>query len=281
MGECEDDVAPCSPPRRRQMERISKLSRIRKALQRKAQNRSVLDISHIREETAEVPLFTQEGEAVHTDLCYVAKLKRIGAGETVILKGCQFFYVMRCLNSARGGASAAFAALCLALRWAAPAVAPTSGSRLARSGSVTVTTEDPAPLKNKSDEQHRQAEGSAKERSSGGAGGVSEQEMRDLFNSIDADGSGAIDAEELQTALEMMGIQLSEARGATALRPCISWAQLWAPLQPSRSLRAQIAVCLPHLLVLWRRRRTSRSCWRAWMTTGAGSWSSRSLWKSW
>lgn len=45
---------------------------------------------------------------------------------------------------------------------------------------------------------------------SAGSGGVSIHELRELFNSIDVDGSGAIDADEMKTALELMGIHLSD-----------------------------------------------------------------------
>ena len=38
---------------------------------------------------------------------------------------------------------------------------------------------------------------------------MTEAEIRELFASIDADGSGAIDVEELHEALDMMGLGLS------------------------------------------------------------------------
>jgi len=155
------------------MERATKIGRIRKALMRKSQNRSVLDIDHIKEETAEVPMFVSNGDAVHQDLCYVAKLKRIGQGETAAIKGSQFVYVM--------------------------------------SGAVRVVTDSVKPLENTRRDRLRATSQAANRASqSGNSGGVTEEEMQELFNSIDADGSGAIDGEELQTALEMMGIHLSD-----------------------------------------------------------------------
>lgn len=55
----------------------------------------------------------------------------------------------------------------------------------------------------------------------GGAGlrGVCEEDIRALFESIDVDRSGAIDAEELQVALEMVGVVMgtAEVRGRLAL----------------------------------------------------------------
>lgn len=47
-----------------------------------------------------------------------------------------------------------------------------------------------------------------KDASSGG--GATVAELKALFESIDADGSGAIDAGEMQEALELMGIHLSD-----------------------------------------------------------------------
>ena len=41
---------------------------------------------------------------------------------------------------------------------------------------------------------------------------MTEAEIRELFNSIDVDGSGAIDVEELHEALDMMGLGLSLAQ---------------------------------------------------------------------
>ena len=68
-------------------------------------------------------------------------------------------------------------------------------------GRIWVETEDMAPFNGKYDDAGKKKDSSAQ---------VTDKEMEDLFNSIDADGSGAIDVEELSYALEMMGMPMAD-----------------------------------------------------------------------
>eukprot|EP00192_Tetraselmis_astigmatica_P009449 CAMPEP_0117675716 /NCGR_PEP_ID=MMETSP0804-20121206/15763_1 /TAXON_ID=1074897 /ORGANISM="Tetraselmis astigmatica, Strain CCMP880" /LENGTH=870 /DNA_ID=CAMNT_0005484757 /DNA_START=693 /DNA_END=3302 /DNA_ORIENTATION=+ len=72
---------------------------------------------------------------------------------------------------------------------------------LVMSGRLWVETADIAPFKCKGDSTGGTDTSGPKEASDG--------ELLSLFASIDADGSGAIDVEEFQYALEMMGVQMS------------------------------------------------------------------------
>ena len=69
------------------------------------------------------------------------------------------------------------------------------------SGRIWVETENMTPFNGKYDDAGKKKDSSA---------AVSDKEMEDLFNSIDADGSGAIDVEELSYALEMMGMPMAD-----------------------------------------------------------------------
>jgi EF-hand domain pair len=86
------------------------------------------------------------------------------------------------------------------------------------------------------------------------AAAVNDSKLRDLFDSIDVDGSGAIDAEELQHALGLMGIPKtmeevrelmdgvdSDGSGATQRR--LAAPALWAP---SIYMLCGASVCAPH-----------------------------------
>lgn len=62
-------------------------------------------------------------------------------------------------------------------------------------------TKDTAPFNSKTDKTGEKKKTGSKD--------VTEEDMAALFASIDVDGSGAIDVEELQYALEMMGMIMS------------------------------------------------------------------------
>ncbi|CAG9463655.1 unnamed protein product [Pedinophyceae sp. YPF-701] len=153
------------------MERMSQVQFAKKALRKRAQARTLLDIQHLMKQTEDVSLLTKNGAAVHRDLCHVLKLRTLEQGDTWNIDGCVFGWMM--------------------------------------TGSVRIVTDEYAPLEKAYTEKPGASRRSQAEDVSS-KGGVSVNELRALFDSIDADGSGAIDGEELQTALEMMGIHLSD-----------------------------------------------------------------------
>ncbi|GMH39614.1 hypothetical protein BSKO_07512 [Bryopsis sp. KO-2023] len=154
------------------MEASAELVRIKKAMKKAPQARSEADVQRIMKKTEEVPLLIHDGPAVHKDLCHVLKCKRFGESETMKIQFDQK---------------------------TAPAF------YLVLSGTVRIMTLDRSSLENVVECR----ENGNKSDKASSTTVFTEDEILSLFDEIDADGSGAIDCEELQLALEMMGIKLS------------------------------------------------------------------------
>jgi CRP-like cAMP-binding protein len=141
------------------------------SLSQSPQSRTGFEVSHLIEETTNIPLFTNEGPAVHKDLCFVSRFLHIGAGETIPIKGAPFLLLL--------------------------------------SGQATIYTDDHAGLVEKLTPNRPVSRSVSDGHAGVPPGGVTEDELKSLFDSIDVDGSGAIDADELQTALELMGVRIT------------------------------------------------------------------------
>eukprot|EP00198_Chlamydomonas_reinhardtii_P001705 XP_001691041.1 predicted protein [Chlamydomonas reinhardtii] len=167
------------------LERIKTIKRVCRALSKKPQLRTSIEVGYIMAETEKQPLLTREGPGVHRDLCHVARvvsLKEMDSWKLPPQWGqagaptCVFVLVLQGRVQLKTKCREAFAARLRAAGGDRSGSAPSNGA---------------------------EGEGSGFE-------GASEEELLSLFNSIDTDGSGAIDVSELQTALEMMGIHKSE-----------------------------------------------------------------------
>ncbi|GLI59023.1 hypothetical protein VaNZ11_000849, partial [Volvox africanus] len=67
------------------LERIKVIKRIGRALARKPQLRTSIEVGYIQEETERLALMTREGPGVHRDLCHVARLVSLKEMESLKL----------------------------------------------------------------------------------------------------------------------------------------------------------------------------------------------------
>jgi hypothetical protein len=184
--------------------------RVVRALAKPPHARNPADVQHIAAATEAHGLFTRGGAGLHRDLCCVARGVALAVGEAVAAR-------------ALGGGAALVVVLQGRLRLqtdrpeafdAPPAERAASGDGEAAAAAATTGAEHASEGLQL---PHGSTLPGSPPKGAGGAcgkcavAGASEAELRALFDSIDADGSGAIDAGELRGALARMGLQKSEA----------------------------------------------------------------------
>ncbi|WIA30393.1 hypothetical protein OEZ86_000479 [Tetradesmus obliquus] len=202
------------------MERIKGVVCVCKAASKRPHSRTNTDINHIAAETQSATLLTREGPAVHRELCHVLQALNVSQMQSVRLPGefksgimvyvlqgrvqirtrskAAFEHGFECSsnssNSSHGASSTSSPGASSTCSGGSSSPGSSSGGKKAPAGTAAPASSD-----------------GANAASSTGAAGASEADLRVLFDSIDKDGSGAIDVEELQYALSVMGIDKSPA----------------------------------------------------------------------
>ncbi|KAG2500801.1 hypothetical protein HYH03_001563 [Edaphochlamys debaryana] len=182
------------------LERIKTIKRVCRALSKKPQLRTSIEVGYVMSETEKLALLTRDGPGVHRDLCHVARVVSLKEMDSWKLPP-QWAPFMGAPSAEAGTASGG--------------ARPNLVYVFVLQGKAQLRTRSKEPFAlrlNASRQRAREQEEEAEEGEAEGGGleGVTEAEMMALFQSIDVDGSGAIDVSELQTALEMMGIHKSE-----------------------------------------------------------------------
>eukprot|EP00883_Tetradesmus_obliquus_P004781 jgi/Sobl393_1/1515/SZX72241.1 len=203
------------------MERIKSVVRVCKAASKRPHSRTNTDINHIAAETQSATLLTREGPAVHRELCHVLQALNVSQMQSVRLPG-EFksgimVYVLQGRVQIRTRSKAAFehGFECSSNSSnSSPGASSTSSPGASSTGSGGSSSPDSSSGGKKAPAgtaARASSDGTNAAAGSAGAAGASEADLRALFDSIDKDGSGAIDVEELQYALSVMGIDKSPA----------------------------------------------------------------------
>eukprot|EP00898_Chlorokybus_atmophyticus_P002991 jgi/Chlat1/3693/Chrsp247S00799 len=184
-----------------QLERLSEVTRCRRVLRKRPEARTEADVLHLMKQTDNLPLFAHMAPTVHKDMCYVLSMRSAEVPAEVnsreqpmcwfhVLAGSAEVYTVD-TRLVGEDALAEIAA-------AANAEPGTPGGGMGTLGNRTMPRRRKEPKKDDA-EAEEALHGFVAQRM---------RELKELFSSIDSDGSGAIDAGEMEKALRGLGIAI-------------------------------------------------------------------------